>query len=295
MKLFTCVGALLVVPLALAACGGDDDRASNASNAKATGAHEPSVVDITATGSGDTWAFQLPAKGITGGVVTLRLTNKSTSDTHDIQLARVDGHHTADEVKALVTSDDDSAPVPAWLHGAGGVATVAPGRSAETTMRLAPGHYFYFCNDDTNGTKHSQHGMFGELDVTGDSGASLPTATAHVDASEYTFATDGLKAGPNLMEFKNTGKELHMVLAAPLQPGKTIDDVKAAMASESPSGPPPMDFDKAVGAEVIDPGQSLFVNWDLAAGKYVMICFMTDHAGGPPHFVNGMIQELDVT
>jgi uncharacterized cupredoxin-like copper-binding protein len=294
MKLSRCIGALLVVPLVFAACGGDDDHSASA---KATSAKDtkPPVVAITATGSRDTWAFELPSGGITGGVVTLRLTNKSTSDTHDFQLARVDGQHTVDEVKALITSDDDSAPIPNWLHGAGGVASVAPGKSAETTLRLAPGHYFYFCNDDTNGTKHSQHGMFGELDVTGDSGASPPAATAHLDASEYKFTTDGLKAGANLVEFKNTGKELHMVLAAPLLPGKTVDDVKAAMASETPTGPPPMDFDKAVGAEVIDPGQSLFTTWNLAVGKYVLICFMTDHTGGPPHFVNGMIQELDIT
>ena len=56
-----------------------------------------------------------------------------------------------------------------------------------------------------DGKKHADNGMFGEIDVKGDSGAAMPTATAHLQAYEYAFKSDGLKAGDNVVEFKNIG------------------------------------------------------------------------------------------
>jgi uncharacterized cupredoxin-like copper-binding protein len=294
-KTFRAPMALLTLALlvpALAACGSDDD--TDASTPTTASDKAPPVLDITAKGSGDSWSFELPSDGLTGGPVTLRLKNASTSDTHDFQLAKVDGDHSAADVQKLIASEDSATPT--WLHAYGGVGTVAPGGTGEATMDLAEGHYYFFCNDETDGKKHSDHGMFGEVDVKGKSGATMPKAAAHVEALEYKFTTSGLKAGKNVVEFSNTGKELHMVLAAPIAEGKTIDDVKKAFASEDENaGPPPIDFEKSVGTEVLDPGQSLVTTWDLAPGKYAFLCFMTDHAGGPPHFMSGMLQEVDIT
>ncbi|HEY7137724.1 MAG TPA: hypothetical protein VIB48_21905 [Acidimicrobiia bacterium] len=278
--------------VALGACGSSSSGKAKSGAAAHTASVTPPVVDVTASGANGTWSFQFPPT-IPGGVITMRLHNTSASDSHDLQLVRSDGTHTADEVKAVVTKD--GVPIPDWLHAAGGVSDVAPGQTGEATFELPAGHYFYFCTDDTNGVDHSTHGMFGEIDVTGNSGASLPTPTAHVTASEYKFDTSGLKAGDNLVEFKNSGIQLHMVLAAPMQPGKTLADVKTAMSSDNQSAPPPIDFEKAVGAEVVDPGQSVFVHWNLSPGKYAMLCFLNDHTGGPPHFTMGMLQELDIT
>ena len=282
--------ALVALVALVAGCG--SSGGSSASSSSST--KKPPVIAITAAGGDGSWQFKLPAAGVHGGVVTLRLTNTSAKDTHDFQLASVDSGHTAAEVQKIIASEEDVSPT--WLHGLGGVPTVAPGRTGEVTMDLAPGHYFFFCNDDTEGKKHAANGMFGEFDVTGRSGAALPKPTAHVDASEYKFATSGLKAGKNLVEFRNIGKEIHMVLAAPIAAGKTIEDVKTAFASQDHSqGPPPIEFEKAVGAEVLDPNHSVFSTWTLAPGKYAFVCFMTDHAGGPPHFVKGMLQEVNIS
>jgi hypothetical protein len=288
--LVVCVSVLAL--LALAACGSSSTGKSKGAAKTRSVSKTPPVVDVTAGGANGTWSFQFPPT-ITGGVITMRLHNTSASDSHDLQLVRADGAHTADEIKAVVTKD--GVPIPDWLHAAGGVGDTAPGQTSEATFRLPAGHYFYFCTDDTNGTKHAMNGMFGELDVTGNSGAALPAPTAHVNASEYKFDTSGLKAGDNLVEFKNTGAQLHMVLAAPMQPGKTLADVKTAMSANDQSAPPPIDFEKAVSAEVVDPGQSVFVHWNLSPGKYAMLCFLNDHTGGPPHFTMGMLQEVDIT
>jgi uncharacterized cupredoxin-like copper-binding protein len=229
---------------------------------------------------------------VSGGVVTLRLTNKSTQDPHDLQLVQASGTHSATEVKKFATTD--GGPIPAWLHAAGGVGTVSPGKTGEATLRLEPGHYFAFCTEDTDGKSHADAGMITEFDVSGNSGAKLPAPTAHIEATEYKFTTSGLEAGDNLVEFKNSGKQLHMVLALPLLPGKTIADVKQAFTSDDQNTPPPVDFEKALSTEVLDTGGSEYVHWNLAPGKYALVCVMSDRSGGAPHFMNGMLQELDV-
>ncbi len=85
-----------------------------------------------------------------------------------------------------------------------------------------------------------------------------------------------------------------MVIALLLRPGKTIADVEQAFASDDQSAPPPVDFEKALSTEVLDTGGSEYVHWDLAPGKYALLCFMSDRTGGAPHFMNGMLQELDI-
>lgn len=284
----------LVALSVVAACGSDSNKSSSGTKPSEASTHKaPPVVNVTASGEAGKWTFDVPSS-ITGGVVTFRLTNNSKSDTHDIQLARVDGTHSKDEIVKIISSQEGGAPE--WLHGYGGVATVAPGQSSTATTDLPPGHYVYFCTDDSDGKGHVDHGMYGEFDAKGTSGAAMPTATAQIKALEYKFETSGLKAGKNVVEFTNTGKQLHMVIAAPIAAGKTLDDVKQAFASENgPQGPPPVDFEKAVGTEVVDPGRSLVTTWNLTSGKYAMLCFMTDHAGGPPHFMSGMLQEVDIT
>ena len=114
--------------------------------------------------------------------------------------------------------------------------------------------------------------------------------------AEYEFTTDGLKAGASSVKFENTGKEFNHVIAAPMLPGKTVDDVTAFFAAEGDTGgPPPLDFEKGVGTAVVGPGNALVADIQLESGNYAMVCFINDRAGGPPHFTLGMLQEVSIT
>ena len=100
------------------------------------------------------------------------------------------------------------------------------------------------------------------------------------------------------MSFENTGKELHHAFLAPLAPGTTFDQAKAALSAppDQQTGPPPIDFEKATSLSVISSGQKLVqTNVNLEKGSYVVLCFLTDKAGGRPHFTKGMIQELNIS
>jgi uncharacterized cupredoxin-like copper-binding protein len=100
----------------------------------------------------------------------------------------------------------------------------------------------------------------------------------------------------NLVDIKlnNTGKEAHQATLLKIADGKTIDDVKNALAAEGgpSSGPPP--FTAAGGTTATAPGSSVTVTQALPAGSYAFICFVPG-ADGAPHFVKGMIAPISVT
>jgi hypothetical protein len=139
--------------------------------------------------------------------------------------------------------------------------------------------------------------MAGELTVAGQSGAQLPKPTATVTASEYKFLTRGLKSGSNLVRFVNAGKQVHHLQMFAILNGKSLADARAALLSNSPpAGPPAINPDQGIGTAVVGLHGELLMPMDLKPGKYLLACFMPDlGTTGPPHFLKGMLQELDVT
>jgi len=289
---------LAVVALALfgAACGSDDDTATD-TGASEAGAQAPPVYTITATEDGDEFAFDVP-DDIAGGVVSLELVSAEGNEApHDFQLVELVGDHTVDEIVAEVS--DEEAPMATWLESATGVGTVAPGRTTTVTVELKPDtEYGFFCTEQSDeGGSHAESGMSGTFTTGDDSAAEMPEGTASVVTKEYGFTFEGLKAGANTIAFTNEGKMLHHVLLVPLAEGATFDQAKEALSSEEePEGPPPVEFEKGVFSAVAGIGDTIVYEANLAAGKYVAICFMPDKGtAGPPHVAKGMIQEVEVS
>jgi plastocyanin len=199
-----------------------------------------------------------------------------------------------EEVLGVIGSESD--PIPTWLHGEGGVQSLAPGKSNSATMNLPPGKYYMVdTNTDDNNNSFAQQGGMQELNVTGNAAeAALPKADLTISAKEYEFVVPPIKAGTSKVKFENTGKELHMVIALPIAEGKTFADVKAAFSDQNSNEPPPVDFENATGAEVVDNGKALVTNMTFKKGSYAFVCFISDRSGGAPHFVKGMMQEVKV-
>jgi plastocyanin len=237
-------------------------------------------------------AIAAPAT-VAAGLVEIKFKN-SGKQPHDLQLVRIEGDHAVEQVLEVVGSE--SAPIPTWLHAEGGVGGVAPGKSSTATMDLPAGKYYLIdTNSDENDNSFAKQGGVRELTVTGQSeGKALPSADVTISAREYEFTVPAIKAGTSTVKFQNTGKELHMVIALPILPGKTFADVKAAFASQDANAQPPVDFENATGSEVIDNGKALVTKMTFKKGSYAFICFVNDRAGGPPHFTKGMFQEVKV-
>jgi hypothetical protein len=264
---------LFLATAGLAACGDDKSGSS------------PKKVEIEATGGGKKVSLTAP-KTVDGGLVEISFKN-SAKDPQEAQLIRVEGNHSEEDIFKVLGSD--GGPIPTWLSGGGGVGETKPGETRSVTQVLPKGKY-YVVDSNQEGKP-----VTSALTVEGGDGGELPETDATVTAQEYSFSTNGLKSGSNEIRFENRGKELHHLIALPLNKGASIADVKKAFAQQGePSGPPPFDESKTTGTAVIDSGESQVTDLRLNKGKYALVCFIQDRKGGPPHALQGMVTEADI-
>lgn len=290
----------MVLTSLLGACGDDDESATDGdtdTSASATTAvtDRANALEVTMTETDDEVKIGIPAT-IKGGVVNLTLRNSGQS-LHSLQFAKVNGNHTIAELAAFLQAAESGAPIIDWISEGGGIGTVAPGQTGTASFELSEGRHFVYDDEtDTNDKPNAEKtGGIIEVNVTKGGGGDLPEADATITASEYKFTVDPLKAGNTTVRFENDGTQYHHLIGAPMLPGKTIDDVKAFFSSEEPpSGPPPIDFDKGVGTAVMDSGRVVVTDLQLQPGDYAIMCFISDRAGGAPHFTLGMLQKVTV-
>jgi hypothetical protein len=270
------LAVVTALALAGAGCGSDDDEEGGGGGEAA----QPSRLAIELSGSG----FDIP-KSVPGGVTRIQFTN-STQRPASAQLGYVDGGHTAQEGLAAAGAwAEQGKSLPEWAHTAGGTGRTEPGATATVTQDLPPGEYFVL-------NVESDEEVAEFFTVKGGGEATLPEPASRVDAFEYRFEATGLQAGTSQVLVDNKGTEPHFLEAAPIAPGKTIADVKRWLSTEK--GRPPLDFEQSVATPVIDGGMSQVVELKLQSGKYALLCFVPDRAGGPPHAVKGMISEATV-
>jgi hypothetical protein len=123
--------------------------------------------------------------------------------------------------------------------------------------------------------------------------ASVPVVKAHivrVTGADFTFdAPDVIPAGLTEFRFLNKGPALHHMQLLKLTGGKTVDDLRAALANP---GPPPAWVKQVGGPNAPAPGLESNATLMLEPGNYALICFVD--IGGPPHFMKGMVRALRV-
>lgn len=275
MKRFAMCAAAAAA-LVAAGCGSDEQKSS-------TPPQPQTSVVIEQTGGKKDAKLSAPAS-VKGGLATVSLKNSSQAPG-GAQLVRVEGNHPTSEVlKAGNSWGEKGTPLPEWIRLQGGTGAAKPGETRTVTEVLTPGNYVVL-NTDT--------GLHAEMKVTGSGSGSAPSAAAKVTAKEYSFTATGLKTGKQKVEFDNMGKQPHFMVAAPIAPGKTIDDVKKAFASHK--GPPPIDEKAGVDTAVLDGGTKQVADLDFKKkGKYALLCFVSDRQGGPPHAAKGMISPAEV-
>jgi len=237
--------ALVAVAAAipLAACGDDDEKTASKTPAKLT---------ITETDAGKKVNVTI-AGAKTPGATDITFTNNGKKP-HSAQLIATTGNRTEADVEKAFAAVSSGKAAPKWFFAAGGVGTTAPGATTKASVVLLPGTYWVIDDEDEANLKN---GGLNQLPIAGDKNeGKLPTG-ATVTAKDYSFTASGLRAGANTVVFANTGKEWHHLIAAPMNKGATIDDVKKFATSEGePQGPPPVDFENGVGTAVIDGGQA---------------------------------------
>jgi hypothetical protein len=122
---------------------------------------------------------------------------------------------------------------------------------------------------------------------------SAPVARARVvrvSGEDFKFdAPDVIPAGLTEFRFLNKGPAFHHMQVLRLSGGKTVDDLRAALANP---GPPPAWVKEVGGPNAPSPGIESNATMMLEPGNYALICFID--LGGPPHFMKGMVKGLRV-
>ncbi len=160
--------------LTFTACGEDDETSGGGGDSGG----EPQAV-----------AFEFKQEGkeatLTGlttaeaGLVKIDFTNGAKAPA-EVQLVRVDGDETAEQVLKEVIDTGDGAPTPDYAHGAGGVGSTPPGGNGTSTQVLEPGTYHAFGLVDSE--EEEIKPGFVTITVEGEGGGELPEAPATITA-----------------------------------------------------------------------------------------------------------------
>jgi hypothetical protein len=267
------VRILLLLSLAgiLVACGGNGT--ANISPAPTTHSSIPKIT-ITARDFAFAMSDQLQI-----GFVDITLANQGAEE-HQAQFARLNDGVTLDQLKAALKKGPEAAlPL---VAPAGGINSVKPGESQEVILDLAEGEYIVLdLIAGKDNIPHTEKGMIQAFKVTGASnhGQVKPSqADVQVTLKDFSFELPStLKSGLLTYKVTNQGPQPHEVVLLKLAPGKTLQDVQAALHSES-----------------APPGASAWHKMNLAPGNYVALCFIPDKASGMQHAQKGMVVEFTV-
>lgn len=178
---------------------------------------------------------------------------------------------------------------------AGGLTDTPAGEQTQVVISLTEGQYVLVCSAaGEDGVPHFAKGMLKPITVvarTNPAVVSEPKSDVSVVMRDFAFDIPSeIKAGPRVWQFTNQGQQMHEMSIVKLAPGKTLEDVLAF--AQTFEGEPP--GEEMTNIRTTSPGQRLWVNFDLAAGDYVMICFFPDMESGMPHAMLGMMQPFSV-
>ncbi|MFN8487228.1 MAG: hypothetical protein U0350_06520 [Caldilineaceae bacterium] len=125
--------------------------------------------------------------------------------------------------------------------------------------------------------------------------AAAPTATVKVQMVDFSFIMpDEIKAGAQLWEFTNNGKQAHFMDIVRLKDGVSLDDFLKAVMAEHPSGPPPAT--EPAYWSITNPGATGWSHLNLEPGVYYALCFASDTASQEHkmHVQEGMVRMFKV-
>ena len=240
----------------------------------------------------DASEFQLrgPAE-LPAGRTRFRLVNKG-HEPHHLMVVRLEDGRTYDSLLAVLKQPGMP---PRWVHPVGGPNGVSPALESEAELVLTPGQYAVACMvPSTDGVPHLAKGMIAPLTVTaGEGGAPEPQADVEIQLTDYAFGlSTPLTAGTRTVRVKNGAQQLHEIVVARLEPGRTMDDLLAWEVGGR-KGTAPGQF--IGGMSPLAPGDMGDFSMRFEPGTYGFLCFVPDAKDGKPHIAHGMMQTITVS
>jgi hypothetical protein len=268
-----------------------------------TASGTPSTLPVLGAGINSV-TYSATDKGYSGpasfasGWTQLTLNNQGTK-SHDLTLVRLAAGKTISDVIMALSQQGP----PDWATLYGGV-SADPGKSASWLVNPPAGNYVILSFGQTgpNQPPDALQGLLNSVTVTaapaGAPQPQLPATSATISLVDYNFVITGtLQAGAQYVQITNNGKETHEADFLPLKPGKTIADFNKAMQADMTGTPTPPDqlpFNMSPSVTV-SPGVTIYYPVTLAAGDYVLACFIPSVShGGEPHAALGMVKQVTI-
>lgn len=169
-----------------------------------------------------------------------------------------------------------------------GLADVVPNYPETVTETLSPGQYYAM----DLATPPSGPPALTPLKVLWGGRHVAQTSSLYSQVSVKTvdehFLAPRVWPHQGTYTFTNWSDTIHFMQLQPVTPGTTDQQIQAYFASGSQAPPPFMVQGPSGGNDVVSPGYSLQVSYELPPGTYVLLCFVADDQTGMPHAVMGM-------
>jgi hypothetical protein len=281
---------VMTAPLTDAATSHTSQRSSHT---VATQAHLVAVV-------AHDFFFQMPTQ-VPAGLTEFVFINHG-AQSHMMQIFKLKpGVTDANLLKALSVRGSIK-PLYAVASAAGGVNSIEPRHQAHELLNLSAGRYDVVCFDATpQGVPHFALGMRKLFTVSTSASARLdpdtrlisgaPTSNGTIILRNYAILLpSAIKTrGAHTFQIVNQGNQFHEAALLRLNAGKSANDVLASLRANRE--PPATEVG---GSAAISPGQTAWMETDLGAGTYVVLCNVPDIKTDMPHALMGMITQFVV-
>ena len=168
-----------------------------------------------------------------------------------------------------------------------GLANVVRGHPETVTDHLGAGTYYVW--DPVSAAASGKPPVLARLTVT--RGGTFPPLTGSVVVavtSADRFIAPGTWPHQGTYLFHNVADTIHFMQIIPVKPGTTDKQIQAFFNSHSMSPPPFFAAGPSGGNNVVSPGRTIQVAYNLPKGTYVLMCFVADDMTGIPHAFMGM-------
>lgn len=292
-------GSLLLLFVALlSACQPIQPQATTGRTDPVTATTIPEVtIEVNDT------AFTIPTD-FPGGIVRVTVKNSGSKDL-DISFARVREGSSIDEIMKLNKDTmSNLVPLSQMLGFMISYSPLAAGASQQAIIDFKTGQFIADATAHVDGAPeaNAQH-FYSVFTAKKLVGTVEPQTDVKVEMNDFAYTMpDEVKAGKQVWEYHNIGKQWHMQFFVKPAEGATMDEVLAALTVEGkPAGPPPFEIMFAGGIPPISEGERTWVEFTLEPGAYLVGCPLPDMAtmltGGQPksHLAQGMHRLLTVT
>ena len=282
----SCACAALMVLLACRENRPAPPSTSSSSDSAPTPGPSANVVTYIARDYGFEGPAQIPA-----GPTLFRLDNQG-KELHHLVLVRIEQGRTYDSLLAALRKPG---PPPAWMYLVGGPNATGPGANSNATENLKEGHYAVICFiPSADGVPHLAKGMTSPLEVVAAAGpvAREVPADVTIKLSDYDFhVSSPLTAGSHVIRVENAGPQPHELVLVKMEPGKTLNDIKA-WEKGGEKGVPPVSPLGGISPMMANESGQFTV--ELTSGDYAFICFLPDMKDGKAHLMHGMVKAVKV-